>query len=131
MFRSKQWVCNFIALIILISWMCVDEVKADSIFCYPQTMSLAGEAVSTILLEVDDIEPTEMMCTRNATTSRQIVAQITNNKRVIKLSMALVAVTVLTLLLSNFYTTERVTEFLQLDTRTVVLTYIHNTDGKK
>ena len=131
MFKNKQWICNFIALIILLAGVCVDEVKADSIFCYPQSAFLSADTVYAMISEVDDVEPTEMLCTRSSTTSHQIVAQIANSKRVLKLSMMFVSVTVLSLLLSNFYTTERIIEFLQLDTRTVVLTYIHNADGKK
>lgn len=131
MLKNKQWICNLIALIILISGMCTIEVKADSVFLYPQTavvtcLEVADEVISSV-----DVQVTEILCTRNTASSCQIVAQITNSRKVIKLSMVFLCVAVFSLLLSNFYTTERVVAFPRLGARTVVLNYIHNTDGKK
>lgn len=131
MLKNKQWICNLIALIILISGMCIDEVKADSVFLCPEivaeeSIGLTGEVLSEV-----DVEPTEILCTRNSITSSQIAAQITNSRRVIKLSMVFLCIAVFSLLLSNFYAAERAAEFPRLSTRTAVLNYIHNTDGKK
>ena len=131
MLKNKQWICNFIALIILLTGMCVDEVKADSIFLCPQTAVITSlETVDAVLTDVD-VEPTELLCTRNAVTSSQIAAQITNSRRTIKLSMVFLCIAVFSLLLSNFYATERVAEFPRLSTQIAVLNYIHSTDGKK
>lgn len=131
MFKNKQWICNLIALIILLTGMCMDEVKADSIFARPQTAVLVNLETADAVLTGVDVEPTELLCTRNAITSSQIVAQITNGRRTIKLSMIFLCVAVFSLLLSNFYATERIPEFPRLSARTAVLNYIHNTDGKK
>lgn len=131
MFKNKQWICNFIALVILLTGMCLDEVKADSIFLCPQTAVITGlETADTVLTDVD-VKPTELLCTRNSITSSQIAAQITNIRRTIKLSMTFLCVAVFSLLLSNFYRAERIVEFPRLSTRTAVLRFIHNTDGKK
>lgn len=131
MLKNKQWICNLIALIILLIGMCIDEVKADSIFSYPQSSVITGvETIGEVLSEVA-IEPTELLCTRNAISSSQIAAQITNVRRTIKLSMVFLCVAVFSLLLSNFYTVERIASFPRLSVRTAVLRFIHNTDGKK
>lgn len=131
MFKNKQWICNLIALIILLTGMCTCEVKADPVFVCPQTAVITGtEAADSVLTEVG-VEPTELLCTRNATTSSQIVAQITNSKRTIKLSMVFLCVSIFSFLYSNFYAVEGVVEYLQPGARTVVVNYIHNTDGKK
>ena len=131
MFKNKQWICNLIALIILLTGMCVDEVKADSVFACPQTALLTSlETVDVVLTDVD-VEPTELLCTRNSITSSQIAAQITNIRRTIKLSMLFLCVAVFALQLSNFYAVEHVASFPRLSVRTAVLKFIHNTDGKK
>lgn len=142
MFKNKRWICIFIALFILISGMWIDQVKADSVFLCPKTESVGlirelSGTCSQITKEPDSvisdvvIEPTQILCTRNTISSQQIAAQIVNSKRVIKLSMIFLCVAVFALLLSNFYAAERVTEYPTLCMRTVVLNYIHNTDGKK
>jgi len=131
MLRNKQWICNFIALIILLTGMCVDEVKADSVFLCPQkTVAVGAETVDAVFTDVE-VKPTQLLCTRNSVTSSQIAAQITNVRRTIKLSMLLLCVAVFSLLLSNFYTVDRIAEFPRLSERAAVIYYIHNTDGKK
>lgn len=131
MFKNKQWICNLIALIILLTGMSTCEVKADSVFVCPQAVVITStEAVDSVLTEVG-VEPTELLCTRNSITSSQIAAQITNGRRTIKLSMVFLCVAIFSLLHSNFYATESVVEYLELGALTVVVNYIHNTDGKK
>lgn len=129
MFKNKKWICNFIALVILISGMWIDEVKTDSIFLYSKTKDTALET-SAVLSDMD-VESIEILCTRSAISSSQIAAQIVNSKKVIKLSMMFLCLAVFALLLSNFYTAERVAELPILCTQAAVLHYIHNADGKK
>ena len=131
MLKNKQWICNLIVLIILLTGMYTPEVKADSIFLCPEAVAITNlETVDTVLTDVN-MEPTELLCTRNAISSSQIAAQITNVRRTIKLSMVFLCVAVCSLLLSNFYTAERIALFPRLSVRTAVLRFIHNTDGKK
>ncbi len=132
MFRSKQWICNFIALLILLTGMGASEVKADSVFLHPQAAEfVVGLETADAVISDVDIEPTQFLCTRNSITSSQIAAQITSIRRTVKLSMLLLCVEVFSILLSNFYTVERIVEFPRLSERAAVLSYIHNTDGKK
>lgn len=131
MFRNKQWIFNFIAMLILLTGMCVDEVKADSLFVSPQVTGIVELEVMDEVLSDVGVEPTELLCMRNSITGSQVVAQITNVRRTVKLSMIFLYVAVFLLLLSNFYTAERVKEYPCLSEQTAVLNYIHNTDGKK
>ena len=132
MFKNKQWICNLIVLLILLTGMCVDEVKADSVFLCPQTaVVVVGLETADAVISDADIEPAQLLCTRNSVTSSQIAVQITSIRRTIKLSMVFLCVAVFNLLLSNFYTVERIVEFSRLSERTAVLSYIHNMDGKK
>lgn len=131
MSKNKQWIINLIVLVILLSGMCFDEVRADSVFTYPEASVITyHEAADEVISDVD-MQVTEILCTRNTVSSSQIAAQIINSRKETKLSMVFLCVAILSLLLSNFYTTESVVQFPELGTRTVVLNYIHNTDGKK
>ena len=132
MLRNRQWICNFIALLILMTGMCIDEVKADSVFLCPQTTAVIADLeMADAVISGVDIQPVQLLCTRNSITSSQIAVQITSIRRTIKLSMLLLCVVVFSLLLSNFYTVERIAEFLCSSERAAVIYYIHNTDGKK
>ena len=132
MFKNKQWICNFIALIILLTGMCAGEVRADSFFLCPQSTAFVSDLEMTDAVISDvDIEPIQLLCTRNSISGSQIAAQITGVRRTVKLSMLWVCIAVFSLLLSNFYTAERIVEFLCLNERSAVIHYIHNIDGKK
>ena len=128
---NKRWIYNFIALIILLIGMCVDEVKADSIFLYPQATVMTNSKVADAVITDVEMEPTQLLCMRNMVSGSQIALQVTNVRKTIKLSMVFLCVAVYSLLLSNFYTVERVVDYPRLSVRTAILNYIHNTDGKK
>ena len=132
MTKNKQWLCKFIVLFILLVGMCDVEVKADSIFVSPQTLTaITQEETSGAVLTETRPESVDILCTRNTITGSQIITQLTNGRRIIKLSMIFLCITIYGLLLSNFYGTERIAEFPRLRVRTAVIHYIHNTDGKK
>lgn len=131
MFQNKQWVFNFIALLILLTGMCVDEVRADSIFAYPQSVSVIDADMSEKMTADVETEAVTFLCVRNSVAGSQIAAQIITGSKTIKLSVVFLCVAVFSLLLSNFYAVEHIAKFPRLSVRTAVLTYIHNTDGKK
>ncbi len=131
MLQNKQWIFNFIALLILLTGMCVDEVRADSIFVYPQSAVVISSDMKEEVLTDVDVESTVFICSRSAFSDNQIAMHITTARRTIKLSMVFLCVAAFSFLLSNFYAVERIVEFPRLSERTAVLNYIHNTDGKK
>ena len=131
MLKNKQWIYNFIALIILLTGMCACEVRADSVFLCPETAVITSAEVADSVLTEETVEPTAFLCARNPITGSQIAAQITNGRRTIKLSMIFLCVAIFAFLYSDVYGTERVVEFPRLSAHTVVVDYIHSTDGKK
>lgn len=131
MLQNKQWIFNFIALLILLTGMCVDEVRADSVFLCPQMSYIVADEMPEAVLTEAGAEPKELICTRTEITGSQIADYIANSRRTVKLSMIFLCMTVFSLLLSHFYTVARIVEFPELSIRTAVLRYIQNTDGKK
>lgn len=128
--RKKQWICNFIALFALILGVCAFETGADSVFACRKTALSCRKSVDEIRTEAD-AQSTEVLCARSVVICRQIAAQITNGRKIIRPLSILFSMVVVSILLTKFYETERVAEFKELCSRAVVLDFIHNTDGKK
>ena len=70
---------------LFLTGMCIDEVKADSIFVCPQTAVIIGTETADAVLSEADVEVTEILCARTTGTGSQIAAQITNGRRTVKL----------------------------------------------
>ena len=138
--KSRQWICKLIVLFIFISGMCLEEIKADPVFVCTAVCSeisenesaLTGQEQKSISVYMEkETEVTEMIVARNTTNIQQIIASISNGKRTLKLSVALIYVTVLGLLLSI---SNRMSYEMWLPgcmNKTIVVKYIHSTDGKK
>ena len=139
--KRKQLICKFIVLFLFITGMCFEEVKADSIFVCTivanQTMKDKAEVESeqnkknVAFYREDEIEVTEIIAARTTTNTQQIIASISNAKKSLKLSVAIIYVTALGLLLSNSFIMSYVTQLPERVSKTIVVNYIHNTDGKK
>ena len=126
----KQWICNFIVLFAIILGMCTFEIGADSVFVCDEVATSCIESVYEIR-SVADMQNTEALCSYNITVDSRIAAQNTNSRKVIRPFLNYLWVAAIFFLLSKFYQTERVAEFKGLLSRTVVLDFIHNADGKK
>ena len=132
MLNKKQWICKFIALFIFLTGMCFEEVKADSAFVctiIPETVSYV-QAADTIDSDME-VYAAEALVARNTSATHQIVCPMTSGKRDGKLSVVLLYVTALWLLLSDFYAATYIAQIPERVCKTVVVNYIHNTDGKK
>ena len=138
--KSKQWICKFIILFIFITGMCFDEVKADSVFACTITASHTKDAVNAESIQSGkkpavymekEFEVTEMIVAKSTVNTQQLIASISNGKRTLKLSVAIVYVTALGLLLSNSYVMSYFSQLPERVCKTTVVNYIHNTDGKK
>lgn len=130
MFKNRQWIFNYIVLLILLTGMCAGEVRADSFVCPQMLSAVTGKQMDAVLAE-RSIKSTELICISDAVTGSPIAEFLTNSRRTVKLSMIFLCIAVVSFLLSHFYRTECVGEFPRLSIRTAVLTYIHDTDGKK
>ena len=138
--KSKQWICKFIVLFIFITGMCFDEVKADSIFPCTIITSHAKDAANTKTMQngkkiavymEKGLEVTETIVAKSTVNTQQLIASISNGKRTLKLSVAIIYVTALGLLLLNSYEVSYFTQLPERVCKTTVVNYIHNTDGKK
>ena len=138
--KSKQWICKFIVLFIFISGMCFEDVKADSAFVCTMITSQAKDAVNVESMQngekiavymEKELEVTETIVARSTTNTQQVIASFSNGRKVLKLSIAIIYVTALSLLLSNSYARFYITQFSECVCKTIVVNYIHNTDGKK
>ena len=138
--KRKQWICKFIVLFLFITGMCFEEVKADSSFVCTILASQAKDAANVESMQTEkefavymekELEVTEIIAARTTTNTQQIIASISNAKKSLKLSVAIIYVTALGLLLSNSFITSYVTQLLERVCKTIVVNYIHNTDGKK
>lgn len=142
MFRNKQWIFNFIALLILLTGMCVDEVRADSVFTCLRRSDILTQTSDGLLVAEKDVMPDtvflktatatkSLICTRTEEVGSRITAQIITERKTIRLSVAFLCIAVFSILLSNFYAVEHIAEVSRFGVQTTVLAYIHNTDGKK
>lgn len=135
--KSKRWICKFIVLFLFITGMCFDEVKADSVFvCTIITESAAkiqtfSEKESVSVYRDNDADATEMLVARSTSDTQQLIAPISTGKRTLKLFVALIYITALMLLLSNPYGMAYIAQMPERVCKTIVVNYIHNTDGKK
>ena len=135
--KSKQWMCKFIVLFIFITGMCFEEIKADPVFVCTiiseQTLSQQDtseeEQMMLCLDESNDV--TQILAARSTSSTQQLIAPMTNGKRTVKLSVVLIYVIAFWLLLSNSYARSYVTQLPERVCKTIVVNYIHNTDGKK
>ena len=138
--KRRQWICKFIVLFLFISGMCFEEVKADSIFVCTMIAAKAQDKANVVAVQdrenvavyrEKELEVTEMIVARSTTNTQQLIATISSAKKSLKLSVAIIYVTALGLLLSNSFVMAYVTQLPERVCKTIVVNYIHNTDGKK
>ena len=138
--KRKQWICKFIVLFLFITGMCFEDVKADSGFACTMLASQAKDAANVESMQTEkefaiymekELEVTEMIVAKSTTNTQQLIASISSGKRNLRLSVAIIYVTALGLLLSNSYVMSFVSQLPERVSKTIVVNYIHNTDGKK
>ena len=138
--KRKQLICKFIVLFLFITGMCFEDVKADSVFAYTKIAECAKNAANTEATEngknvsvymEKELEVTETIVARSTTNTQQMIASFSTGRKVLKLSIAIIYVTALNLLLSNSYAMAYTTQLPEPACKTIVVNYIHNTDGKK
>ncbi len=130
--KEKRWICKFIVLFILISEMCFENVKADSVFVYTTDSSSDSYLCSSEdAILAQEVCTTEMLGVRTASNMQQIANRVTNNKRELRFLLVFMCVVAVLQLFSNFYTTVDILQLSKRQSKTVVLNYIHNIDGKK
>lgn len=127
----RQWICNFIALFVLVLGVCVFDTGAEPVFACTKTVPSCAHCSETAYAETDARQSTDAICPTGFISTSQIAAQITNGRRVLRSLLQLFFASVCALQLTGFYETGRVTEYTGLVSRFVVIDFIHDADGKK
>lgn len=129
--EMRQWICNFIALFVLVLGVCVFDTGAEPVFACSKTVSSCAHCLEAAYEKADVRQNTDAICPTGFISTSQIAAHITNGRRVLRPLLYLFLAAVCELQLTGFYKTGRVTEFTGLVGRFVVLDFIHDADGKK
>ena len=129
--KNRQWICKFIVLFVLISGVCFEHIKADTFFEYA-----FWNSPGTYLQTGEETIGDAMACTVETLGVRtailhQTVGRLTNARRELKPSVAFLCVVAGWQLLSYFFTTEQFEQLPLFFSASVVVDYIHSTDGKK
>lgn len=129
--KNKQWICYFIALFIFMSGMCFENIGADSLHLRDSAAGtaytvLSGGSVSAIEAGTEEI----------VSAGRTLrISGVQNQKTALGktlrlfLNYALMMAGIGSAL--KFYMAGEPVLLAKTDCHTAVLTYIHNTDGKK
>lgn len=129
--EMRQWICNFIALFVLVLGVCVFDTGEEPVFACSKTELSFTHFSEAAYEEADVSQNTNEICPIGFISGSQIAAQITNGRRVLRPLLHFFFAAVCALQPTGFYKTGRVTEFTGLVGRFVVLDFIHDADGKK
>lgn len=128
--RNKQWVCYIIALFVLLSGMCLEKLNTD-------TVLFSVQKKESTFIQIYNPHPSfearaEELSRTTYTSAIQRVSnstqQIRRNLRIVYELLCKVDETGSS---NDFYVTESTFAFAEQGCSSVVVHYIHNTDGKK
>ena len=128
--RNKQWICYFIALFILLSGMCLETLNTD-------TVLFSVQQKESTFIQIYNPHPSfearaeELSRTTYSSTIQRIsnpTQQIRRNLRVVYELLYIVDAVSSS---DEFYITENALSLMKRGCSSVVVNYIHNTDGKK
>lgn len=131
--KYNQLICFILALFMLLTGMCLENVEADSYLAFyetAQTSAVIGSWDKEILC--NESCTIEMLGIRSASYSFS-AARRSNYRMDIRYRAVIISFCVekFTQNLSNFYMAANAVQFPELYGKAVVLHYIHNQDGKK
>lgn len=129
--KHRQWLCKFIVLMLLITGMCFEGGKADSIFVCQTITGIAFDADSLKDSESIILSDTVVLQSKSSSTLKQAAHPVISGKRELKLSMVFLCVAVLLLLQYQSYAAIDAALGVKWVCRSAVVIYIHNKDGKK
>ncbi len=126
-------ICYILAVVMLLSGMCLENVEADSSFALTQTAQTAS-----MIRSLDY----EVLCNESCTIKmlgiRDTVYALNASRRTnyrtdirVRASVILFCVDKYTQNFSSFHAAVNAIQFPELYSKTAVLNYIHNQDGKK
>ncbi|MBQ3514021.1 MAG: hypothetical protein IJA32_09545 [Lachnospiraceae bacterium] len=130
--KKKQIFCLILTLFAFFSGMCFEQIKADSLFAFTseeEPLSFVGTCDAAI----SDAElcTVEMLGLSNLTYVGQSANKTAYSRKNLEVFLEVLCADVGSPSLSAFFETMNAVDFQKLCHRFVVLSYIHNTDGKK
>ena len=128
--RNKQWICYFIALFILISGMCLENMTID-------TVLFSAQKKESTFIQIYNPHPSfEARAEEiSGATYSSAIQRISNPTQQIRKAFRVVYELLYKVdeaePANKFYITEDVFAFRKQGRSSVVVNYIHNMDGKK
>lgn len=130
--KRKGIVCVIIAFFMLFSGMCLENVQTDSSFACAAARNITSYMTSQDMEIVkSEAYTTESINVRNTSYVQQRGNRSSQSRRVMKGSMEFLHINQESQIVSNFYTAADMVQLPELYSKTAVLNYIHNQDGKK
>ncbi|MBQ7926668.1 MAG: hypothetical protein IJ335_10310 [Lachnospiraceae bacterium] len=131
MCTGRRKICLLIALIMLITGMCFDNIKAHSRLVYATLDgSTLTQTQSTVLEQQSRCMP-EAAVVRHAPGMRQTLNPTVQLKRDLRFANTILCNLEIALLTPQFFSTEVTVHLRDTVHHRVILNYIHRMDGKK
>ncbi len=129
--RYNKFICYILALLVLFSGMCLENIKTDSSFAF-KTVKSNDSYVKNLDTEFINNEScsVEMLGVRNVSRLVRNIRRVTYRTDVRSFS-CLVCADILAQNISNYYAVVEQVDLPALFGKAAILNFIHNKDGKK
>lgn len=128
--KYKQIVCYILIIFMIVSGMCVKNVKADSVLsCATEHQNNANIDSQDVAICDGEICTTEMLGVRCASHIHN--ESVSLSKTYEKISFVCISSDVFSKCFTKFYMAVNIVQPTEVYSKTAVLHFIHNKDGKK
>lgn len=130
--KSRRFVSYILAIIMLFMGMYFEDIEVDSFFaCAPAETSAAYLNTCDATIMNTNACTAEMLGVRNSSYVGQLAGRFVHGRRDVRITSDFLSADCDSQSLSNLFTTAKILQFPERDSKTVVLNYIHSIDGKK
>lgn len=131
MHANRRKICCLVALLMLITGMCFENIKADSCLGYTFIEGSALVQVQNTTLNAQSTNIPETLVARYMPSMRQVIHPVVHIRRDWKVACILLCEIEGYNLLLKFFSTEVPVYLYDTVHHAVVVNYIHSMDGKK
>lgn len=130
--RVNRLICIIMAIFVLISGVCFDDVKMESLFECAHTEVL-NSVINSVDIDIIDVEAgtSEFLGFQVDTVFKQLSVRLSNNRRYTKISLEFLIQNLFSLKESKAYVNFERDELALNSQDEIITEYIHKTDGKK
>lgn len=136
--QRKRIACYIVAIFVFLSGMCLVNTRAHSLLLFDSNTSFSYQTgatltgVNEVSISNTDAATTEVQNIRTESSTGQQVWRNLLNRREMRLALALLFIcAAVPQSVLKFLLTEGAMQLPKLQSNTVILTFIHNTDGEK